>query len=132
MSVSLICLALLGLLLFALGFRVSMVRASTQAMYGGEEDPESSLYKAQRAHGNTVEYVPFLAVMMLALSQSEQPTWVIWSMILATFFRYLFVAGILLPATMAKPNPMRFLGALGTYISGLALVIAVFLYAVNR
>jgi len=131
MSVPLICVSLLGLLLFVMGFRVSMARAATQTIYGGEENPESTLYKAQRAHGNTMEYVPFLAVMMLALSQSDQPTWVIMSMILATFFRYLIVAGILLPATMAEPNPMRFLGSLGTYISGLALVVALLLHAIN-
>ena len=131
MSVPLICIALLGLLLIVLGFRVSMARASTETMYGGEENPESSLYKAQRAHGNTAEYAPILAVLILALSLSPQPAWVLWSMMLATFFRYLFAAGIIFPDTMDKPNPLRFLGALGTYLSGLALVVALFFQAAN-
>ena len=129
MSIALICVALLGLLLFVLGFNVSMVRGTTRANYGSEQNPECKLYKARRAHGNTAEYAPMLAVMMLVLSQQAQPSWVIWSMVLATFFRYLFVAGILFPATMAKPNPMRFLGALGTYLTGLALAVAVGLQA---
>ena len=124
MSVAVTCIALLGLLLLLCGFNVSLARASGEVMYGGREDPESRLYKAQRAHGNTAEYAPILAIMMLALAQAAQPSWVLWAMAFATFFRYLFVAGILLPATMAKPNPMRFLGALGTYLSGLAMVVA--------
>lgn len=131
MSIPILCIALLGLLLVVLGFRVSMARAKTETMYGGEESPESNLYKAQRAHGNTVEYAPILAIMMLALSQAPQPTWVIWSMILATFFRYVFAAGILFPATMAKPNPMRFVGALGTYLAGIALAAALIMQATN-
>ena len=131
MSVPLICIALLGLLVILLGFNVSMARGSTKTIYGGKENPEGKLYKAQRAHGNTTEYAPILAVMMLVLSQASQPSWVIWSMAFATFFRYLFAAGILLPSTMSKPNPMRFLGALGTYITGLALVAALIIQAIN-
>ena len=131
MSVYLICISLLGLLSFALGFNVSMTRNSSGAMYGGDIEPESRLYKAQRAHGNTIEYAPILAILMFALGQAEQPSWVIWSMVVATFCRFLFVAGILFPATMAKPNPMRFLGALGTYLAGFALVAALIIQGVN-
>ncbi len=131
MFIPIICIALLALLVFVLGFKVSITRARSETMYGGKEDPESALYKVQRAHGNTIEYAPILAIMMLALAQSPQPTWVLWSIGLATFFRYLFVAGILFPATMAKPNPMRFLGALGTYLTGIALAGALILQAVN-
>jgi hypothetical protein len=56
---------------------------------------------------------------------------VLWCMILVTFFRYLLVAGILFPRTLAEPNPMRFVGALGTYVSGLGLCIALFLQALR-
>ena len=131
MSIPLLCIALLGLLIIVLGFKVSMARARTETNYGGEENPESPLYKAQRAHGNTVEYAPILAIMMLALSQSPQPSWVIWTMVLATFFRYLFAAGILFPATMATPNPMRFIGALGTYLTGTVLAVALVMQAAS-
>ncbi|MDF1761947.1 MAG: MAPEG family protein [Oleibacter sp.] len=132
MSVYLICISLLGLLVFALGFNVSMARAKSGAVFGGDVDPTSRLYKAQRAHGNTIEYVPMLAILIFALGQVEQSSWVVWTMVAATFCRYLFAAGILLPASMAKPNPMRFVGALGTYVTGFLLVVALIFQAFNR
>jgi len=52
-------------------------------------------------------------------------------MILATFFRYLIVAGIIFPKTMDTANPMRFIGALGTYLTGFGLCAAVLLQALN-
>lgn len=131
MTVYLTCISLLGLLVFALGFNVSMARNKSGVMYGGEVDPASPLYKAQRAHGNTIEYAPILAILMFALGQMEQPGWVIGSMVVATFCRFLFVAGILLPATMAKPHPLRFVGSLGTYLAGFALVAALFMQGIN-
>jgi uncharacterized membrane protein YecN with MAPEG domain len=108
-----------------------MIRAKSSTLYGGESDPESKLYQAQRAHGNTIEYAPILAVMIFALGQSPQPNWVLWSMVAVTFFRYLFVLGILLPATMNEINPLRFIGSLGTFLLGFVLVAAIFIQAVN-
>lgn len=129
MSIPLICIALLALLIFALGFRVSMARASTRTMYGYDNDPQDTLYKAVRAHSNAVEYIPILALLIYILSLMPVAAWVQWCMILVTLFRYLAAAGILLPTTMNKPNPMRFIGALGTYLCGFALCIALLLKA---
>ena len=131
MSIYLTCIAILGLLCLGLGLNVSMIRAKSGTLYGGESDPESSLYKAQRAHGNTTEYAPILAIMIFALGQSSQPGWVLLSVVAVTFFRCLFVLGLLLPATMDKANPLRFVGSLGTYLSGFALVAALFVQAIN-
>ncbi len=131
MSIPLLCVALLAFLCIGLGFAVSSARAKTEVLYSSPVDPEDSLYQVLRAHGNTIEYAPILALLIFILGQSDQPTWVIWSMILATFFRYLFVAGIILPATLAKPNPMRFIGALGTYATGFALSAALLIQALN-
>ena len=131
MSIPMICIALLALPVFLLGARITLLRATSGKYYGGAEDPESALYKVRRAHGNTIEYVPILAVLMLALAQPPQPNWVLWCMGLATFFRYSVIAGLLFPASMAKANPMRFFGALGTYITGTALVCALFLQIIN-
>ena len=78
-----------------------------------------------------VEYAPIIALLIYILSQSPQPGWVIWCMILITFFRFLFVAGIIFPKSMAQANPMRFLGALGTYLTGFGLCTAVILQALN-
>jgi len=128
MSTPQTCIFLLAILVFVLGFAVSSARAKTKTNFGyNTNDPENELYQLVRAHGNTAEYTPILILLIYILSQSQQPAWVIWAMITATFCRYLFIAGLLLPKTMAKPNPMRFIGALGTYLSGMALCIALIL-----
>jgi uncharacterized membrane protein YecN with MAPEG domain len=131
MSISLICVALLAFLCLALGFNVSMARSSSKTLFASDTDPQNALYKARRAHGNTIEYAPVLALLIYILGQSQQPAWVIWSMVMVTFFRYLIVVGILIPHTMAAPNPMRFVGALGTYLGGLALTVAVLIQAIG-
>ena len=131
MSIYLICIAMLALLCLGLGFNVAILRAKSSTLYGGEADPESKLYQAQRAHGNTIEYAPILAVLIFALGQSSQASWVLFSMVAVTFFRYLLVLGILLPATMDKVNPMRLIGSLGSFFSGFALIAALFIQAVN-
>ncbi len=122
MAIAILCAALLALLCIGLGFNVVLARIDGRVTYGGEINPTSRLYKAQRAHGNTVEYSPALALLIYILGQSPQPGWVVWIMILVTLCRYLHAIGILFPATMAKPNPLRFVGALGTFIFGFILV----------
>jgi uncharacterized membrane protein YecN with MAPEG domain len=131
MSIPLICIALLGFLVVGLGFAVSMTRSRTDTMFGSTADPEDILYKMTRAHGNTIEYAPMIALLIFILSQSPQSDWILWCMILVTFFRYLFVAGIIFPKSMAQANPVRFLGALGTYLTGFGLCPAVILQGLN-
>ncbi|KEQ16229.1 MAPEG family protein [Endozoicomonas numazuensis] len=131
MSIPLLCIALLAILCLALGFNVSIARAKAIVAYGSKDDPTCPLYKAQRAHGNTIEYAPILAILFYVLGQSQSADWVSWTMILVTFCRYLLALGLLLPATMAKPNPMRFIGALGTYMGGLVLTVVLLLTALN-
>ncbi len=53
MNTPLVCIALLVLLGFALGFYVSIARTRAQVMCGYPDDPEAALYKVNRAHGNT-------------------------------------------------------------------------------
>jgi len=36
----------------------------------------------------------------------------------------LHAAGMVFPESLAKPNPMRFVGALGTYLTGIMLAVA--------
>lgn len=131
MAVSVICVGLLGILCILLSFNVSLARKDSGQVYGFEIDPASRMYKAQRAHGNCIENAPVLALMIYVLGQAPQPYWVLVLMMLATFFRYLAAAGLLFPATMAKPNAMRFVGALGTYISGFILAIMTAVLGVN-
>jgi uncharacterized membrane protein YecN with MAPEG domain len=131
MSSPLICIALLGFLVVGLGFAVSMTRSKTDTMFGSTADPEDILYKMTRAHGNTIEYAPMIALLIFILSQSPQSDWILWCMVLVTFFRYLFVAGVIFPKSMAQANPVRFLGALGTYLTGFGLCAAVILQGLN-
>lgn len=124
MTTALICIALLGILLFGLGFAVSMVRGQTGRIIGHSDVPGDRLHKVVRAHGNTAEYAPFLAILMLLLGSRSPATWVLWCMGIATAARYSIAAGMLLSPSLAKPHPLRFLGAVGTYLAGIALCVA--------
>src|SRR5262245_43468548 len=129
MTVALICIALLGVLVVGLCLGVSITRGRTGRIIGYSDDPTDPLYKIVRAHGNTCEYAPILAVLMLALGAREPAGWVVWCMGLVTACRYLFAAGMLTSPTLAKPHPLRALGAVGTYLGGLALCVALLLEA---
>ncbi len=124
MTVAIICTALLGLLVFGLGLFVSAGRGSANTPYGQKDDPSDTLYHRVRAHGNSIEYAPMLAGLMLYLGSQDPAAWIVGTFVIVTFARYLIVAGILIPDSMETPNPMRFIGALVTYLGGFALVIA--------
>ncbi len=130
MNVELMCIVLLALLTIVLGIFVTVARGKFNVLSGSADDPEDTLNKLIRAHGNTIEYAPVLMILIYILSQYEYAAWVGWFIALVTFCRYLFVLGIIVPKTMAKPNPMRFVGAVGTYIFGLGLCFALLRYAV--
>ena len=127
MTTAIVCTALLGVLLFGLGFAVSLTRRSSNAVIGHSDDPNDRLHKIVRAHGNTAEYAPMLAVIMLFLGSRDPSTWAVWTMGIVTASRYLRVAGLLVGPSLATPHPARFVGALGTYLGRLALCVAVLL-----
>lgn len=127
MTVAVVCAALLGLLLFGLGLAVSLTRQRTGSIHGCPDDPADPLYKLTRAHGNTAEYAPMLAVLMLIVGANDPPQWALWTMGLAVASRYALAAGIITGPTMAQPHPLRFFGATGTYATGLGLSIAALL-----
>ncbi|MBV1904428.1 MAG: hypothetical protein KUG75_00005, partial [Pseudomonadales bacterium] len=74
---------------------------------------------------------PALMIIIYILGQTHQSTWILWFMGIVTFSRYLIVVGIVFPKSLAIPNAMRFLGALGTYICGLGLCMALFQQGLN-
>ena len=129
MTVAIVCSALLGLLVFGLGLAVSLTRGSSNTVIGYNADPTDRLHKLCRAHGNAAEYVPIMAVLMLIAGARNPSTWMIWTFIAATVFRYCHAAGMVFPASLGQPNALRFVGALGTYLAGFALVVAVLLRA---
>ena len=126
-QIAISCTALLGLLLFGLGFAVSMCRAKTSILCGFPDDPASRLTKMVRAHGNTAEFVPYFSLLFLYLGAHNPAGAVVWLIVAATVCRFLIVFGILSCATLAKPNPFRFVGALGTYVCGVALTLCLFI-----
>ncbi|WP_081076970.1 MAPEG family protein [Burkholderia cepacia] len=79
-----------------------------------------------RQHGRTAEYAPFLAVLFLHFGAHDPSRAILVLIVAATACRCLLVIGLLAWPTMANPNPVRFIGALGTYLCGAALCIALF------
>ncbi|HUN93817.1 MAG TPA: MAPEG family protein [Burkholderiaceae bacterium] len=127
MSTAIACTALLGMLLFGLGLNVSLLRQSRRILIGHPDDPSDPLYRAVRAHANTAEYVPMLAVIILWLGAHEPPPWVLGTIVTVTLARFALAAGLLGWPTMGRPNPARFLGALLTYVGGIVLAAAMLL-----
>lgn len=122
-STALACTAVLGFLLFALGLSISILRTHEGVLSGYSPDPNQLLTRLVRAHGNTAEYAPFLAALFLYLGSQHPSHWQLWCMEGATACRLLLVAALLAWPTMAKPNPARAIGALGTYAFGMALCV---------
>ena len=129
MTTAIVCTGFLGLLVFGLGFAVSMTRGQTGTHFGYTQDPADRLYKMIRAHGSTTEYAPMLAVLMLFLGSRSPATWVLWVMVIATACRYIQALGLIVPATLDKPHPLRMVGSAGTYLTGLLLCVAAFMAA---
>jgi len=129
MTAALVCTALLGLLVFGLGLGVSTLRGSTSTNIGHKLDPGDPLHKMVRAHGNAAEYAPMLAILMLAIAGRGASPWMVWTFVAATLSRYLHAAGMVLSSSLDRPQPLRFVGALGTYVTGLLLVVALLLVA---
>lgn len=118
---ALACVAALGLLLFGLGLAVSVARARSRVLTGVTGDPDAPLDRLVRAHGNTAEYAPFLALLFLVHGVGSPGPLALGLMAAATLLRALFVLGLLTARSLRRPSPLRFVGALGTYITGLAL-----------
>ena len=124
MTTAIVCIALLATLVFALGANVSRLRAhATNQAPTALDDP---LFVAIRAHGNATEYVPTLAVLMLLIALRDPATWMLVVCVVATAARYVHAVGVLAAGDMSKPVPLRMIGAMGTYLSGLTLVAAAF------
>lgn len=123
-STALACTSILGLLLFALGLAVSILRSRVGVLSGYAPAPDQLLTKLVRAHGNTAEYAPFLAALYLYLGSQHPSQWQLGCMVGATACRLLLVVALIGWPSMSKPNPARAIGALGTYAFGVSLCLA--------
>jgi uncharacterized membrane protein YecN with MAPEG domain len=124
MNLAVICSALLGALLFALGANVSRARA-VAGPGGGQfpNDPANRLFKAVRAHANTAEYVPMLVVLMLLVQWRDPSGAADVACVVATVARFVLAGALLASPTLAQTNPARSAGAGFTYLSGMTLAV---------
>ncbi|HEV6965658.1 MAPEG family protein [Roseateles sp.] len=121
--VALACICILGVLLFGLGLAVSIARGKYKQLVGSPSDTDCRLNRVVRAHGNTAEYAPFLALLFVLHGASQPGTLVLWLMAIATAARVLLVAGLLTAKTLSRPSPLRFAGAATTYAVGVWLSV---------
>ncbi|HWP19070.1 MAG TPA: MAPEG family protein [Burkholderiaceae bacterium] len=121
--VALICTAVLGALVFGLGFAISGTRFARRRLSGHPDDPRDLLHRLVRAHGNATEYAPFLAVLFLYFGAQDPDRLTVALIVGATVARVLHAAGLIAWPGMDRPNPLRFLGAIGTYLCGAALSV---------
>jgi len=123
MNTAAVCAGVLGLLVFGLGLGVSLTRGATNTLVGFNPDPTDRLYKLVRAHGNASEYNAMLAVLILYLGTRQPSVWMQWVFIAAAAFRVLHAAGMVLSPSLARPQPLRAVGAVGTYVTGVILAV---------
>ncbi len=121
-TVAIVSIALLGILLFLLGANVTRHRA-IRGDTGNQmpTDPADRMFIAQRAHGNAAEYVPTLIVLILVCASLSDGWWVQALAVAAVVSRSLHALGMLTSKTLASHGPVRDIGALGTYVTGVAL-----------
>ena len=120
MNTLLLCSAALVLLFAALSFNVSRVRLKRRKF---PLITEAEVTKAIRAHGNSAEYIPlFVALFLYANSTQPSPSVYLLSIaVIATVSRFAHAAGMFRIASITERHPLRFYGALGTYICLFAL-----------
>jgi uncharacterized protein len=125
MTTAVICIALLAALVFVLGFNVSRIRGSRGATgVQFPTAPDDALFVAIRAHGNATEYVPTLAVLILVIGAHDPAVWMLVVAVLAVVSRYLHAVGVLASGDMGKETALRFVGAVGTILTGVVLAVA--------
>ncbi len=130
-TLQIVCVAMLGALLFVLGANVTRHRASRGGT-GNQmpTDPADRMLIAIRAHGNAAEYVPTLCVLILICATLSDGWWVDVLAVAAVFARYTHAIGMLRSPTLAAHGGLRDIGAGSTYATGLALAVTAVVAAV--
>ncbi len=121
-TIQITSVALMGVLLFVLGANVTLHRALRGATGNqAPTDPADRMFIAQRAHGNASEYVPTLAVLVVVCATLTDSWWLDVLALAALVSRVLHALGMLTSRTLAGHGPLRDAGAMGTYLTGVAL-----------
>jgi len=129
MSIFLLCAAVLVLLYAALSTNVSRMRLRRRKSPGVTD---AELTKAVRAHGNASEYIPLFVALFIYLHSIQAGLPLAIVAVLATVSRVLHAAGMFLIPSVSERHPLRFLGALGTYICLFVLGTALLLRALGQ
>jgi len=124
-TASVVTIQLLAALVFLLGANVTRLRASRAPAAQFPTEPSDPLLKAIRAHGNATEYIPILAVLILILGMTTDAPYATVLMIAAVAFRVIHAAALLTSPTLASNTVPRSIGAAGTYLVGIGLIVAV-------
>src|SRR6056297_3407765 len=114
MTVLPICIGLLGLLVFLLGLGVSLARQRAKSGVVYPDDPADILHKLVRAHGNTIEYAPMLALLIWAAGTAPSAVGRKWIRTRPTAGRQAIVAGRMLAPAPRCALPSRAPRAPGT------------------
>lgn len=119
-----VCICLLGLLVFVLGGNVTRHRAQRGATGNqAPTDPADRMFIAQRAHGNATEYVPTLIGLLIVCSVLTSGWWLNTLAVVAVAARYAHAIGMFRSTTLAAHGPLRDAGAALTYLTGIALAV---------
>jgi uncharacterized protein len=122
-TTTIVCVALMGVLLFLLGANVTRHRA-IRGRSGGDQastDPADRLLIAVRAHGNAAEYIPTMIVLLLVCSALTDSWWVDALAVASLASRTVHAVGMLTARSLAAPGVLREGGALTTYLTGVVL-----------
>jgi uncharacterized membrane protein YecN with MAPEG domain len=122
-TITIVSMALMGILLFLLGANVTRHRAMRGGGNQAPTDPADPLLIAIRAHGNAAEYIPTMIVLLLVCSTLSD-SWLVDALAVAALVvRACHAVGMLTSKSIASHGPLRDIGALGTYTVGLAIGI---------
>ena len=127
MMIAVICVTIIGLMVFGLGLLVSLRRGKPggeMILFGIGNDPASPLAKASRAHVNVCEYGPLMAIMMLYLGSAYPRPWVFGIIVFAVVARIVQAIGFLTCESLVKLYSVKIAGALLNYLSGALLCVA--------
>jgi uncharacterized protein len=117
----LLCAGLLALLLFGLGLAVSVERGRAGRLGGIPDDHKSLLFRLIRAHGNAAEYVPAAIAFALYFAVSGASAVATALILCLTLARYIHAAALVFGRDMSRFGVARFIGGMGTYVTGLGL-----------
>ena len=122
MNILVLCSGLLALLYAALSVNVSVTRQRKQK---DSSITEAQLTKAIRAHGNASEYIPLFIASFLFLGTSGSSPALAIIAVSATVSRVAHAAGMFRIANVSERHPLRYYGAIGTYVCLFAVAVLI-------